>query len=1302
VSKHLRVTETLELLGQLQSTVRDFAARGKKLDQHYRFQTGSTGRNCEAAIQDIEARLTGSLADTAAQYQSKKAHFENRHAQRQKRLARAVKSSHAQRQQEVVDFEGKQKYQLQRDLLQTERTQETDLASELKAHEDFSVKQGEAQNQFTSLDYAVQHAFKAYKSFLKQIEAPAPPKEGDTTSTHEQALAELLEITERTSKELAQFKKLFLPGFFRALPLSLLLFLTALTATGLFFAGKHFNWPWATPSAVIGGGAGLGVLLVILYILGQRQSVPMAGKITQDIARGRLLAESVTAKSEAHHQSELQRIKDVCTSTTNALNEHWSKVVGEAAKLRESFDKNVHERHANANRRNDHLLHVQLKQCKQKEEQDAAEAREQAKHKKLQEIKNRDQKLAELTSGYETERKDLLNGWQDALNPLYAKLESHMAATQANFPDWPERIAADWQPPEKFATAAKFARLEIDVEKMADVSLAEADLTLPGPAKFTLPLILTFPHEGSILFETNQAGDAEAIDSLNNIMLRLLDQSPAGRVSFTIIDPVGLGQSFAGIMHLADFGEHLINNRIWTQPQQIEKKLNELSEHMEKVIQMYLRNEYETITEYNEKAGTIAEKYHFLVVSGFPANFSEQAAKRLLSIATSGARCGVFTLIHWDKRQPVPHDFLADELRKSSLSLNTKSGAFAFSNFASEGVRLVLDSPPSAAFVTEFIQRVGQCSINSNRIEVPFSHVVPADKDCWTLETTKELRVPIGRTGATKLQYLAIGQGTRQHALIAGKTGSGKSTLFHVIVTNLALWCSPEQVEFYLVDFKKGVEFKCYATRKLPHARVIAIESDREFGLSVLQRLDEELRRRGELFRKLGVQDVAGYKRAGGTEPIPRSLLLIDEFQEFFVEDDRVSQGAALLLDRIVRQGRAFGIHVILGSQSLGGAYTLARTTMGQMVIRIALQCNEADAYLIMDENNPAPRLLTRPGEGIYNDTAGSMEGNSPFQTVWLSDEVRDLYLDQVTALNAKQPSSMPAPIIFEGNEPAQVQENEWLAPLLLNERISAPTQASVWLGAPNSIKGATEVIFRRQSGSNLLVVGQRPEATQSMLAVSLIALAAQYPPGMSRLVVVDSSLPGSPERAHLEAVIRILPQEVNIVRGNEVEELFRQLAGDLQKRTEDTEGVAAPETFVFIQDLQKHKRLRYEEDFSFSSDDSVPANPGKIFDQLIVQGPSAGIHLAVFCDTFNNVNRFISRKALTEFEMRVLFQMSANDSASLVDSAKATSLGLHRALFYNEQSGHLEIFRPYALPGQEWLEKTGTQLAQAGAQTKL
>src|SRR5208337_3476835 len=116
---------------------------------------------------------------------------------------------------------------------------------------------------------------------------------------------------------------------------------------------------------------------------------------------------------------------------------------------------------------------------------------------------------------------------------------------------------------------------------------------------------------------------------------------------------------------------------------------------------------------------------------------------------------------------------------------------------------------------------------------------------------------------------------------------------------------------------------------------------------SVLQRLDVELKVRGDRFRDLGVQDLGAYRLLPDQPPLPRILFIVDEFQEFFVEDDKISSEVSLLLDRLVRQGRAFGIHVNLGSQTLGGAYSLARATLGQMAVRIALQCSEADAHLI-------------------------------------------------------------------------------------------------------------------------------------------------------------------------------------------------------------------------------------------------------------------------------------------------------------------------------------------------------------------
>jgi hypothetical protein len=448
------------------------------------------------------------------------------------------------------------------------------------------------------------------------------------------------------------------------------------------------------------------------------------------------------------------------------------------------------------------------------------------------------------------------------------------------------------------------------------------------------------------------------------------------------------------------------------------------------------------------------------------------------------------------------------------------------------------------------------------------------------------------------------------------------------------------------------------------------------------------------MFRKLGAQDIAGYKRAGGTEAIPRSLLIIDEFQEFFVEDDKVAQTASVLLDRIVRQGRAFGIHVLLGSQTLGGAYTLARTTIGQMVIRIALQCNEADAYLIMDENNPAPRLLSRPGEGIYNDAAGAVEGNNPFQVVWLPDTVRDAGLEQVQARAHQGAKKYAGPVVFEGNAPADVRENEELRGLLEAEAISKPASPRIWLGAPNAIKGPTEAIFHRQSGNNLVVVGQRDEATTSILAVALISLAAQYPAGAAKFILFDGDPPGSPHRDYLERIVKAIPHNVSLVKNHEVGEVMAGLAADLKARGEQPEA-EAPVTFLLFHGLQKFNKLRHEEDFSFSAGDSETANPGAQLSQIITEGTGHGFHVIATFDTYNNVNRTLSRKAFSEFEMRVLFQMSVNDSASLIDSPKASALGLHRALFYNEQEGYLETFRPYALPDGEWIEQAAKSLAR-------
>jgi DNA segregation ATPase FtsK/SpoIIIE, S-DNA-T family len=1296
VSSHLRVSQTLELLGSLKSAITDFAAREQRIEKDFRVKTAVETSKFETAVEEENARLAEATAQTEARLRTEEEHLEARYVKRRARINKAQHGSKKMALERIELEEGRQKYGVQKGLLDTERNRKTELAANDTRLQEFQLRLTESRGAFVGLEQRAQSAFRGYPEFLQVLSEPKPGPEPDVSRDEYQLLDALVDLCNKTTEGLDRFGKLLGPAVFRACPVWLVVPLLIVVLVGLVLVLQYFN---VTSVSYVHAAVALVVCLALvaaLFFSGKRKAGPQAAAIAAALDRARRLHNAGLEKAAARHKQEIERIEAEASSRAQALNRQWDTAVAEAGERRESWPRMMDQKAAITAAKHEAYGREKL-ECLERDRAEAnARLQRESEARRGPLTQAHEKRIAQFQADYQGRWEALAAEWNARLRPIFDTIRAATAAASEQFLEWRPELWESWNPPQKFENAVRFGHLEVDLQRLCEAMPQDPRLALPGPAQFSVPLVLTYPREGSMLIETSRAGSDAVSDTLNNIMLRLLSKAPPGKLNFTIIDPVKLGQSFAGVMHLADYEENLVNSRIWTQTTEIEQRLAELNEHMEKVIQMYLRNEYETIAEYNEQAGSIAEKYHFLVIADFPVNFSETAIRRLVNIAASGARCGVYTLIHWDKRQALPPEYVLDELKKSSVFVTCPATAFVLAGQFLNGTGLVLDPPPAPDLATGFLHKVGQTGKNANRVEVPFEQVSPAEPELWSVDTTEELRVPIGRTGATKLQYLSIGKGTRQHALFAGKTGSGKSTLFHVIITNLSMWCSPEHVEFYLVDFKKGVEFKCYASHRLPHARVVAIESDREFGLSVLQRLDDELKRRGDTFRQLGVQDVAGYKRAGGKEPIPRTLLIIDEFQEFFVEDDRVSQGAAVLLDRIVRQGRAFGIHVLLGSQTLGGAYTLARTTIGQMVIRVALQCNEADAYLIMDENNPAPRLLTRPGEGIYNDMAGMLEGNSPFQTVWLPDEEREGCLERVRALADQRPKAPPGPFVFEGNAPADIRENHVLRTALQAVPARPPLAARIWLGAPNSIKGPTEAIFHRQSGNHVLLVGQREEAALAIVSVGLVSLAAQYPRGTCRFILVDSTPPGSSPREFLERVTQAIPHEMTVAKAGDLGEVLSGLATEMKRRADEEQGGEAPATFLFIYGLQNFKKLRQEDDFSFSTGDSdAEANPAKLLGDLISGGAAQGIHVLATCDTYNNVNRFLGRKALSEFEMRVLFQMSANDSASLIDNPKASTLGLHRALFYNEHEGYLETFRPYALPPNDWVQDVARQLAQ-------
>jgi hypothetical protein len=1076
-----------------------------------------------------------------------------------------------------------------------------------------------------------------------------------------------------------------------ALPFVLLM-LTALTAG----AATHFlqfddpavavktmpDWPLV--GGVAGGAAALALILGLLL---RRRNNRVVDQSAQQFADAVATARAAIAKRR--DDADAIKIEKLKIADANYKKEQASidaKFGPQLAKLDQDFrvadraqaDKSAAIRQVAADEAAAIWAAEDAKWREKLEEIAAAHRAELQPH-----IDQRDQTKATAEAAYAAGRQGLEADWDGAL-AITREMADDDRPEDAAIGDWRK-----WRPPETFAPTVRLGTLHVDMEKQG----GETGHHLPLPLPYDVPALLAFPDAANLLLRHEPAGRDAAVDSLRLAMLRLLTSLPPGRVRFTMIDPIGLGRSFAGFMHLADYDEDIVGGRVLTEADAIEQKLADLTQHMETVIQKYLRNEFETIDDYNRQAGELAEPYRFVVIADLPTNFSEEAIKRLASIADSGARCGVHLLAALDTRQtPAAGGTQLDDLAHNCIVLDhdAEGNQFRWDDEVYRSFPLKLDAPPDDAALTDVLRVVGEAAKQAARVEVPFTGIVPRNGQMWSKDSARDLAVPVGRTGATRLQEFRLGKGVAQHALIAGKTGSGKSTLLNGLITNLALWYPPSQVEMYLIDFKRGVEFKAYATHRLPHVRAVAVESDREFGASVLGRLDEELARRGEVFRKAGVQDVAGFRKAQPDVPMPRIVLIVDEFQELFTEDDKLSQDSALLIDRLVRQGRAFGMHVVLGSQTIGGAAGLARSTLGQIAVRVALQCNENDSRLILGETNTAARLLGRPGEAILNDAGGQVEANSPFQVAWLPDEERADLLRRVEAKAKETGQTTEKPVVFEGNAPADLADND---ELIAAKAGKPPRQNVAYLGEPVAIKAPTHVPFTRRAGANLLIVGQQDEAAAALAASTILSLVATAP-RPPRFVILDGTPADDPTAGTLRRAVEEADADADFADYRAAPDALADLAADLQTRL-DGDDDATP-IYLVIHHLQRFRDLKREDAFSapaptgggFGSmlgggDDNAPAvptlSPSAALTQLLRDGPPAGVHAIATIDTVNNIERRLSRDDVREFDWRVLFQMAANDSTTLIDTPAANRLGFHRALLASEEQGTQEKFRPYA-----------------------
>lgn len=149
------------------------------------------------------------------------------------------------------------------------------------------------------------------------------------------------------------------------------------------------------------------------------------------------------------------------------------------------------------------------------------------------------------------------------------------------------------------------------------------------------------------------------------------------------------------------------------------------------------------------------------------------------------------------------------------------------------------------------------------------------------------------------------------HLLIAGSTGSGKSVSLNCIISSLLTVCSPEELQFYMID-PKGVELGHY--NGIPHMKQKMVTSP-HYAKDLLETLISEMRMRMSLLASKGVRDIKEYNelaKINGTPRFSRIVCVVDELGDLMMQDRREF---TRLIAEISQIARASGIHMICATQ---------------------------------------------------------------------------------------------------------------------------------------------------------------------------------------------------------------------------------------------------------------------------------------------------------------------------------------------------------------------------------------------------
>ena len=748
---------------------------------------------------------------------------------------------------------------------------------------------------------------------------------------------------------------------------------------------------------------------------------------------------------------------------------------------------------------------------------------------------------------------------------------------------------------------------------------------VPHLTQAPITYFVPFINHSHILLEAKDAGLDKANAAIQSIAYQLVTSIHPSNVQIIGIDPIGLGEKLKGLSPIA------VNQKIYQDESAISDLLNKKKSHISLVIQKYLSTNFSNIDEYNSKAGNnIAEPYTLICIANFPNGWSSENAKKIMSLASNGVKAGLHLLISWDSNASMPYEFDPQSVKRYCQQFIDKGSFFSHQievNNKNHTFEVVLENKPSNNLINSIKSNITKEVKNKKNVQISFMDNLP--KQLWTESAESKLVADIGQIGISDRQNITFGI-KGHHALIGGRTGMGKSVLLHAIILKLAYLYSPDELQFSLIDFKQAVEFQLY--KYLPHVRVLGLESDREFGVLVLEDLVEEMKTRGTLFNACGASNLKEYRAKTG-KVMPRVLLVLDEFQVLFSHSDKINNRAEKSLDALSRMARSFGIHIILATQTTADV-DLKTSVLKQFGIRIALGLESSDSEKILGMQNDGAAMLSRPGEAIYNDDNQRKALNKRFQ-VYFSEKKDYQNIVQKLHQVAKQRKIRHKPFVYQKNNQPNLLSNAVLKGMARQRPQKVQKNYDIFLGdSPSLSYDHFSVCLKKQAGHHILIVGNDDSVAFRITLGTMSSVIANNPEGSKIVYFVNHDNSTSEYNDYLDDLS--FNDQLMVVPSHKEEALLSSLVQKLDQR--QNSNAAKPTILVCIYGI--HNTYSYEQ-VGFD-----PSTCGGHLNRLISDGAQQNIHVLIWSSTLSKLNG-------TDVKLKMMAQriVLSNEARPLIDT---------------------------------------------------